>query len=117
LKPNTILLNFEIKELTRDWSLGQSSSGVEGASVDHPEFCSSLSRRAIEHNLDCWFELKEQVMLVIVVGSCSCSHMTTGSLSIGLRFVVTFQAGSQGIGYMLLFAALFVGWVDLLELR
>jgi len=70
-----------------------------------------------EHNLDCWFELEEQVMLVIVVGSCSCSHMTTGSLSIGLRFVVTFQAGSQGIGYMLLFAALFVGWVDLLALR
>jgi len=57
-----------------------------------------------EQNLDCWFELEEQVMLV--VGSCSCSQMTTGSLSIGLRFVVTFQAGSQGVGYMLLFAHL-----------
>ena len=56
-----------------------------------------------EQNLDCWFELEEQVMLA--VGSCSCSQMTTGSLSIGLRFVVTFQAGSQGVGYMLLFAA------------
>jgi len=57
-----------------------------------------------EQNLDCWFELEEQVMLV--VGSCS--QMTTGALSIGLGFVVTFQAGSQGVGYivyMLLFAA------------
>ena len=55
-----------------------------------------------EQNLDCWFELEEQVMLV--VGSCS--QMTTRALSIGLGFVVTFQAGSQGVGYMLLFAHL-----------
>ena len=94
-------MNFEIKELTRDWSLGQSSSGVEEQVLIIRSFAQVCRD---EQNLDCWFELEEQVMLV--VGSCSCSQMTTGSLSIGLRFVVTFQAGSQGVGYMLLFAHL-----------
>ena len=62
-----------------------------------------------EHNLDCWFELEEQVMLA--VSTCSCSQMTTGSLSIGLRLVDAFEAGCQGVGYMLLFAAsLLVGF-------
>ena len=60
-----------------------------------------------EHNLDCWFELEEQVMLA--VGTCS--QMTTGSLSIDLRLVGTFEAGCQGVGYMLLFATpLLVGF-------
>ena len=62
-----------------------------------------------EHNLDCLFELEEQVMLA--VGSCSCSQMTTDSLTIGLRLLGAFEAGCQGVGYMLLFAAsLLVGF-------
>ena len=59
-----------------------------------------------EQNLDCWFELEEQVMLA--VGSCSCSQMTTGSLSIGLRLI---QAGCAPL------CGLSVGRVHLLALR
>ena len=60
-----------------------------------------------EHNLDCWFELEEQVMLAVGI----CSQMTTGTLSISLRLVGTFEAGCQGVVYMLLFAAsLLVGF-------
>ena len=39
-------------------------------------------------------------MLAVSICSCSCSQMTTGSLSICLRLVVTFQAGCQGVGYI-----------------
>ena len=73
--------------MTRDWSQGQSSSGVGGASVDHPEFAQVCRD---EHNLDYWFELEEPVLLAVT--TCSCGQMTTGSLTIGLRLVGAFEA-------------------------
>ena len=51
------------------------------------------------------------MLLAVSICSCSCSQMTTGSLTIGLRLVGAFEAGFQGVGYMLLFAAsLLVGF-------